>query len=251
MTAVLEVRDLTVRYGNTLGCLEVSFDLHAGEVLGIVGESGSGKSTVLGCCALDFAPTSGLVALDGRDVGTVVGAERRRLRNQRIGIVRQSAHEELRLEVSAGGNIAERLLSTGEREFATVRSRAEGVYRDVELPAERMDAAVVTFSGGMRQRVQIARALVSQPAVLLLDEPTTGLDVSVQARILDLIRRLQRQTGVAMVVVSHDLAVIRMLADRLLVMRAGRVVESGITDRVLCDPQNPYTQLLVSAQLEA
>ncbi|MBL7497804.1 ATP-binding cassette domain-containing protein [Frankia sp. CNm7] len=247
----LEVRDLTVRYGGTLGCADVGFDLLPGEVLGIVGESGSGKSTVLGCCALDLSPTSGVVRLSGQDTAVITGARRRRLRYAGIGIVRQASHEELRLAVSAGGNIAERLLATGQRSFDEIRDRVAEVYREVELPAGRMDAAVATFSGGMRQRVQIARALVNEPAVLLLDEPTTGLDVSVQARILDLIRRLQRQTGVAMVIVSHDLAVIRMLADRLLVMRAGRVVESGVTDRVLSDPRHPYTQLLVSSQLES
>lgn len=251
MTApALEVRELTVRYGGTLGCADVSFDVRPGEVLGIVGESGSGKSTVLGCCGLDRRPTIGQVRLSGRDTAAVVGVQRRRLRNEGIGIVRQAAHEELRLPVSAGGNIAERLLAIGHRGFEAIRARVDSVYREVELPAGRMDAAVATFSGGMRQRVQIARALVSEPAVLLLDEPTTGLDVSVQARILDLIRRLQRQTGVAMVIVSHDLAVIRMLADRLLVMRQGRVVESGVTDRVLSDPRHRYTQLLVSSQLE-
>ncbi len=249
-TPALEVRELTVRYGGTLGCADISFDVQPGEVLGIVGESGSGKSTVLGCCGLDLQPTAGVVRLSGRDTAAVVGAQRRRLRNQDIGIVRQAAHEELRLGISAGGNIAERLLATGHRGFQAIRARVDRVYHEVELPAGRMDAAVATFSGGMRQRVQIARALVSEPAVLLLDEPTTGLDVSVQARILDLIRRLQRQTGVAMVIVSHDLAVIRMLADRLLVMRQGRVVEAGVTDRVLSDPRHPYTQLLVSSQLE-
>jgi putative phosphonate transport system ATP-binding protein len=247
---VLEVEELSVHYGGTVGCAEVSFDVRAGEVLGIVGESGSGKSTVLGCCGLDLRPTNGSVRLSGQDTAAIAGSRLRRLRNEGIGIVRQAAHEELRLAISAGGNIAERLLATGHREFDTIRARVDRVYREVELPAGRMDAAVATFSGGMRQRVQIARALVSEPAVLLLDEPTTGLDVSVQARILDLIRRLQRQTGVAMVIVSHDLAVIRMLADRLLVMREGRVVESGVTDRVLSDPRHPYTQLLVSSQLE-
>lgn len=249
-TPVLEVRDLTVRYSSTLGCADVSFDVQPGEVLGIVGESGSGKSTVLGCCALSLYPTQGTVRLSGVDTAEVVGGQRRRLRNQVIGVVRQAVAEELRLGVSAGGNIAERLLATGHRGFDAIRARVDHIYREVELPAGRMDAAVATFSGGMRQRVQIARALVSEPAVLLLDEPTTGLDVSVQARILDLIRRLQRQTGVAMVIVSHDLAVIRMLADRLLVMHQGRVVESGVTDRVLSDPRHPYTQLLVSSQLE-
>jgi putative phosphonate transport system ATP-binding protein len=247
---VLQVRDLTVSYGRTIGCADVSFEVAPGEMLGIVGESGSGKSTVLRCCALDLEPTHGRVILCGHQTHHVLGRQRRQLRSERIGIVRQAVHEELRLGVSAGGNIAERLLATGHRCFEAIRARVEHVYREVELPPGRIDAAVSTFSTGMRQRVQIARALVSEPAVLLLDEPTTGLDVSVQARILDLIRRLQRQTGVAMVVVSHDLAVIRMLADRVLVMRRGRVAEAGVTDRVLSDPHHPYTQLLVSSQLD-
>jgi putative phosphonate transport system ATP-binding protein len=247
----LAVTDLTVTYGSTTAATGITFDVQQGEVLGIVGESGSGKSTVLRCAALDLAPTTGSVHLAGEDVTAAVGARRRRLRGETIGIVRQAAHEELHLSVSAGGNIAERLLATGCRDFEEIRARVEQVYRAVELPAERIDAAVTTFSGGMRQRVQIARALVSNPQLLLLDEPTTGLDVSVQARTLDLIRRLQRETQVAMVIVSHDLAVIRMLADRLLVMRRGRVVESGLTDQVLSDPQHAYTQLLVSSRLEA
>lgn len=163
MRPVLEARDLTVLYGATLGCAGVSFDVEAGEVLGIVGESGSGKSTVLGCCALDFPPTDGEVLLDGDDITEVHGAARRRLRNERIGIVRQSAFEELRLGISAGGNIVERLLATGHRSFDAVHSRGGAVYADVELPPDRMHATVATFSGGMRQRVQIARALVSKP----------------------------------------------------------------------------------------
>ena len=250
MTA-LDIRRLSVAYGDTPAAIDVSFDVDPGEVLGIVGESGSGKSTVLRCAALDLAPNSGAIHLEGEDVTRVAGARRRSLRGGTIGTVRQAAHEELHLGVSAGGNIAERLLAIGWRDFEAIRERVEEVYRAVELPPERINAAVTTFSGGMRQRVQIARALVSTPRLLLLDEPTTGLDASVQARTLDLIRRLQQETKVAMVVVSHDLAVIRMLADRLLVMRRGRIVEAGLTDQVLSDPHHPYTQLLVSSRLEA
>lgn len=249
--AALSVRGLSVAYGEITAATEVTFDVMPGEVLGIVGESGSGKSTVLGACSMDVSPTAGTVWIDGQDVNALGTRARRSLQDQKIGIVRQHAGDELWMDVSAGGNIAHRLLAMGHRDFQEVRSRAEAAYREVELPDGRVDAAVVTFSGGMRQRVQIARAMVARPQLLLLDEPTTGLDVSVQARILDLIRQLQRRTGVAMVIVSHDLAVIRMLADRLLVMYQGEVVESGVTDRVLSDPTHPYTQLLVSSRLEA
>lgn len=249
MTAVLDVSKLCVKYGEFVGCADVTFDLMPGEVLGIVGESGSGKSTVLRACGLDTVPTSGNVWINGIDAAAVTGTKRQFLRHQTIGVVRQAAHEELRLSISAGGNIAERLLNLGMREFGEIQERVERIYREVELPPDRITAATSTFSGGMRQRVQIARALVNDPRVLLLDEPTTGLDVSVQARILDLIRRLQHATNVATLIVSHDLAVVKMLASRVVVMRAGRVVEEGLTDRVLTDPRHPYTQLLVSSQL--
>lgn len=247
----LAVDALTVHYGDLVAARAVSFEVFPGEVVGIVGESGSGKSTVLNACGMHLLPTDGAVRIGGQDVAALGARARRQLHDQKIGIVRQHAGEELWMDVSAGGNIAHRLLAMGHRDFADIRRRAEGAYLDVELPEGRVDAPLVTFSGGMRQRVQIARAMVAGPEVLLLDEPTTGLDVSVQARILDLIRRLQRRTGVAMVVVSHDLAVIRMLADRLLVMHRGEVVEHGVTDRVLSDPTHPYTQLLVSSRLEA
>jgi putative phosphonate transport system ATP-binding protein len=251
VTSVLEVAELSVSYGDIVGCFGVNFDIAGGEVLGLVGESGSGKSTVLSACGLDIIPRSGRVLLGGQDVTSASGARRWRLRNQAIGVVRQAAHDELHMGVSAGGNIAERLLAIGWRSYEKVRTRVEEIYEAVELPPDRIDATVATFSGGMRQRVQIARALVSGPDLLLLDEPTTGLDTSVQARILDLILRLQRETHVAMLVVSHDLAVMRMLADRLLVMQSGQIVESGVTDRVLLDPRHPYTQLLVSSRLES
>ncbi len=269
MSAVLEVEEMTVRYGpgchecagdrrgparcpacgSVWACRDLSFDVGPGEVLGIVGESGSGKSTALACANLDLQPLSGAVRLLGEDVTRVTGAARRRLRAEVLGIVYQTPVQGLDLDLTAGGNIASRMLAGGVREYAALRARAGELVQATELPLERLDAVTRTFSGGMQQRVQVAKALATRPPILMLDEPTSGLDVSVQARILDLIRRIQRETRVAMLVVSHDLGVIRMLADRLLVMRQGRIVERGLTDQLLNDPQHPYTQLLVSSQL--
>jgi putative phosphonate transport system ATP-binding protein len=269
MTPCLELEGVSVRYGAgcaacvtlemevtrcrrcgaVYGCRDVSLDVHHGEVLGIVGESGSGKSTVLACANLDVAPLHGTVSVLGEDVTGAAGAQRRRIRAEQLGIVYQAAHQGLDLEVTAGGNVASRLLGAGWREYEAVRGRARELHLAMELPEDRFDSPVKGFSGGMRQRVQLAKALATRPPVLLLDEPTSGLDVSVQARILDLIRRIHEETRIAMIIVSHDLAVIRILAQRLLVMRSGRVVEQGLTDQVLGDPQHPYSQLLVSAQL--
>lgn len=250
MNPVLALRDVTVRYpSGVYGCREISFDVYPGEVLGIVGESGSGKSTVLAVANLDIAPTTGSVEVLGRDVTEVAGMERRTLRAQSLGIVYQTPQQGLDLDVTAGGNVAERMFGAGHRTYGAVRDRALALHAAMELPVDRFDVDVKAFSGGMRQRVQLAKALVTSPPALLLDEPTSGLDVSVQAKTLDLIRRVQREHGLATVIVSHDLAVIRMLADRLLVMREGRIVERGLTDQILGDPQHQYSQLLVASQL--
>lgn len=130
-----------------------------------------------------------------------------------------------------------------------MRDRAAWLLDKTEIPLERMDELPRNFSGGMQQRVQIAKALSNSPVVLLLDEVTTGLDLSVQARVLDVIRSLQREFRLALIVVSHDLGVIRLLTSRTMVMKHGRVIETGLTDQILEDPQHPYTQLLVSSQL--
>ncbi len=238
--------------GAVVACADVSFDLFAGEVLGIVGESGSGKSTVLSCLYQDAPPTGGTAyfsAFDGgeRSIFTANGQERRRLRAFEMGIVYQDARKGLRLTISAGGNIAERLLAVEWRRVAAIRERASDLLLRTELPLDRMDDLPAQFSGGMQQRVQIAKALANEPRLLLLDEMTTGLDLSVQAGVVDLVRDIQQQSGLAMIVVSHDLSVIRLLAGRTLVMRQGRVVEAGLTDQILEDPQHPYTQLLVSS----
>ncbi|MFP4428953.1 MAG: ATP-binding cassette domain-containing protein [Desulfovermiculus sp.] len=151
--------------------------------------------------------------------------------------------------ISAGGNTAERLLMNNVFHYREIRDRISTLLKRTQVSSDRMDELPGNFSGGMQQRVQIAKALVSNPPLLFLDEVTTGLDLSVQAKILDLILELQDQLQTTMIVVTHDLGVIRLLAGRTLVMKCGRVVESGLTDQILEDPQHPYTQRLISSAL--
>lgn len=253
---ILTVQGLTKHYGRRVGCEDVSFDLHEGEVLAVVGESGSGKSTLLSLISSDLAPTRGSIhyrARDGvaRDVSLLSEAERRLLNRTEWGFVRQDARDGLRMNVSAGANAGERLMAMGLRHYGQIRGEALDWLRRVEIDADRIDDDPRTFSGGMRQRLQIARNLITGPRLILMDEPTSGLDVSVQARLLDLIRTLAGELGLAAIIVTHDLAVARLLSDRMLVMRHGRVIESGLTDQVLDDPEQAYTQLLVASVLAA
>lgn len=255
-TPLLEARDVTHYYGATPGCREVGFRLCTGEVLGVVGESGSGKTTLLNCLAGRLRPTAGSVLYtrqsgDLVDVYCLTEPARRRLMRTDWGQVHQNPRDGLRMKVSAGGNVGERLMAVGARNYGHIRARAESWLSGVELPLDRMDDWPETYSGGMQQRLQVARVLVSEPRLVFMDEPTGGLDVSVQARLLDLLRSLVRRLSLSAVVVTHDLAVVRVLAHRLMVMKEGRVVESGLTDQVLDDPQHPYTQLLVSSVLQA
>jgi alpha-D-ribose 1-methylphosphonate 5-phosphate C-P lyase len=238
--------------GAIVAAWDISFDVAPGEALGLIGESGSGKSTVLGCLIGDERASTGsvrLASVDGGDTDlfTLSPAERRRLRVDTVSIVYQDPARGLDLRVSAGGNIAERLTAAGWRSYHAIRRRAAELLDRVEVPLSRMDDPVSTFSGGMRQRVQIAKALATGAPVLLLDEPTTGLDASIAAGVLDLLRGLLRERDVAAVVVSHDFAVIEALTDRSVVMQLGRVVESGLTDQLFHDPHHPYTQRLVAA----
>ncbi len=255
MNPLLNVETLTKFYGQRIGCAEVTFDLWPGEVVGIVGESGSGKSTLLNCLAGHLEPDKGAVRFDTRDRGLVdtikmSEPERRMLGRTEWAFVHQHPHDGLRMGVSAGGNIGERLMAVGARHYSNIRGEAIDWLGRVEIAADRVDDKPQTFSGGMQQRLQIARNLVTGPRLVFMDEPTGGLDVSVQARLLDLLRGLVRQMGLSAVIVTHDLAVVRLLADRLMVMKDGHVVESGLTDQVLDDPQHAYTQLLVSSVLQ-
>jgi putative phosphonate transport system ATP-binding protein len=253
---LLQVRGLAKRYGARLACDGVGFALHPGEVLAVVGESGSGKSTLLGLIAGEIAADAGSVTYrmrDGiaRDLAALGPAERRALMRTDWGFVRQDATQGLRMAVSAGGNVGERLMGVGERHYGRIRATALDWLARVEIAADRVDEPPSRFSGGMRQRLQIARNLVTAPRLVLMDEPTSGLDVSVQARLLDTIRGLVAELGLAVIIVTHDLAVARLLSHRILVMRGGRVIETGLTDQVLDDPQAPYTQLLVASVLAA
>jgi putative phosphonate transport system ATP-binding protein len=244
-------------------CRAVSFDLYPGEVLAVVGESGSGKTTLLKLLAARLACDEGAVhywirdesgrdePADGAlaDLAQLSEARLRWLARTDWGFVEQHARDGLRMNVSGGANIGERMMALGSRHYGRLRSQALGWMERVELDTDRIDDLPGTYSGGMQQRLQIARNLVTHPRLVFMDEPTTGLDVSVQARLLDLLRELVDDLQLAAVIVTHDLAVARLLAHRMLVMKDGMVVEQGLTDRVLDDPQDPYTQLLVSSVL--
>lgn len=273
--SILEVRGLTVRYGqgcdyclsgqpllkNTCphcktvwACNDVNLELYPGEILGVVGESGSGKSTMMKSIYFDFPVTEGSAYLQAYSEGkanmfTATAQQKKYIRNHMMGMVYQNPVLGLRMDYSAAGNIAEKLIAAGGRNFGSMTERASQLLEAVEILPSRMKEPPKNFSGGMQQRVQISKALANNPQVLLLDEVTTGLDLSVQAKVLDLIRRIRQEFGVSILLVSHDLAVIRMLADRTVVMLEGKIIERGLTDQILDDPQHPYTQQLVHSLL--
>jgi putative phosphonate transport system ATP-binding protein len=252
---ILHADGVTKLYGARVGCRDVNFTLWPGEVLAVVGESGSGKTTLLNCLSARLRPSTGSIRYrmrDGelRDLFALTEAERRLLMRTDWGFVHQNPAEGLRMTVSAGANVGERLMAVGERHYGRIRETALSWLERVEVATDRIDEDPRGFSGGMRQRLQIARNLVTRPRLVFMDEPTGGLDVSVQARLLDLLRGLVADLRMSVVIVTHDLAVARLLSDRMMVMKDGRVVESGLTDRVLDDPHQPYTQLLVSSILQ-
>ena len=268
LTGPLHDTNLCSHCGAVLACNNLSFDIFPGESLGVVGESGSGKSTLVRLLHFEWEVSEGSMEVHHSAAGCgnvpemfsdnteyssnllqLSHFQKRQLRNALMGIVYQNPHLGLRMGVSSGGNIAERLLGAGWRNIGKMRQRASELLEKTEIPVQRMDEPPCNFSGGMQQRVQIAKALSNNPLILFLDEVTTGLDLSVQARVLDLIRNLRSEFNLSMLVVSHDLGVINLLCQRTMVMKAGHVVEEGLTDQILQDPQHRYTQLLVASQL--
>jgi putative phosphonate transport system ATP-binding protein len=249
----LEARNLHKKFGRIAALDNVSLGLRRHDFLAFVGESGSGKTTLLNTLAGRETADSGAVLYDGGDglqpLSALGELGLRRLQRANWGFIQQDPRRALRLDVTAGGNIGERLMAAGGRHYGDIRATAARWLAAVEIDPSRMDDYPKHFSGGMLQRLQIAATLVTEPEIVFMDEPTGGLDVSVQARVLDLIRGLVRRLGLAVVLVTHDIGVARLLADRLIVMRHGRIVEAGLTDQVLDDPHHEYTQLLVSSVL--
>ncbi|WP_158745399.1 phosphonate C-P lyase system protein PhnK [Acidisphaera sp. L21] len=253
---LLAARGLGLRFGAIAALDGVDGDLWPGEVLAIVGESGSGKTTLLNVLSGAMQPDRGIVTYTDpagvdHDLHAMPAPQLRALHRSDWGFVRQDPRTALRMGVTAGGNVGERLMASGIRHYGDIRATALDWLQQVEIDPARIDDLPRTFSGGMLQRLQIARTLVTHPRLVFMDEPTGGLDVSVQARLLDLIRGLVARLGIAVVLVTHDIAVARLLAGRIMVMQRGQVVEAGLTDQVLDDPQHPYTQLLVSSVLQA
>jgi putative phosphonate transport system ATP-binding protein len=252
---LLIAEGVTKSFGRQIACRDISFDLYEGEVMAVVGESGSGKSTLLRLLSMQTNPDAGSVRYrmrDGvtRDLGALGEAELRFLARTDWGFVHQDPKLGLRMAVSAGANVGERLMAVGWRHYGKIRQTATDWLERVEIESARIDDRPDVYSGGMRQRLQIARNLVTQPRLVLMDEPTSGLDVSVQARLLDLLRNLVASLKLSAVIVTHDLAVARLLSHRIMVMKAGEVIETGLTDQVLDDPHEPYTQLLVASILQ-
>ncbi|MFP3090986.1 ATP-binding cassette domain-containing protein [Treponema sp. TIM-1] len=240
--------------GSIWALRNISLRLREGEILGVVGESGSGKTTLMRSLYLDLETDNGTCYLEcyqeGKiDIFSASRQQKKIIRNRLLGMVYQNPHLGLRMFFSSGANVAEKLIAAGSRNVAAMMDRTAELLEHIEVPVSRVREPPVRFSGGMQRRVQIAKAVANNPPILLLDEVTTGLDLSVQARVLDLIKRIQREYGVSMIVVSHDLAVVRMLADRTVVMLDGRIIEEGVTDQIMEDPQHIYTQILVNSLL--
>ncbi|TCO47397.1 ATP-binding cassette domain-containing protein [Actinocrispum wychmicini] len=247
LTAEHLVKDFAVRNGRKRVVLravdDVSFDLDRGETLALVGESGSGKSTLARTLVCLETPTSGRVLLDGTD-WTALPERRRRPLRKRVQMVFQDPFGSLNPRMSVGDLVGEAYQVHG---LPDARSSVGELLERVGLDPTMAARHPHHLSGGQRQRVAIARALAPHPAVLVCDEPTSALDVSVQAQIIALLRQLQADLGIAYVFISHDLAVVRQIADRIAVMYLGRIVETGTADDVFRAPTDPYTQALLAA----
>ena len=249
---LLDIRDLVVEYpakgfrAAPFRALNgVSLDIRAGETVGLVGESGSGKTT-LGRAVLGLAPvTEGSIVFDGRDISQASRSERRSLSSE-IQVVFQDPYSSLNPSMTIERILAEPL-TAGDVPAVDARARVRELLEQVGLPADAHDRLPREFSGGQRQRIAIARALALRPRLIICDEPVSALDLSTQARVLDLFIDIQEKTGVAYLFITHDLAVVRHISHRVAVMYRGEIVESGDGDQVTSRPEHPYTQRLFLA----
>ncbi len=256
MTApLLSVEGLRVAAGNGVPIVEdLSLSLHRGETLCIVGESGCGKSltalAVMRLLAGNLRITGGRVLLEGEDLVTMADDRLRAIRGDRMAMIYQEPLSALNPVMTAGAQLVEVLRTHRAMGRAAARARAIELLAMVRIPdpAARFDEYPHRMSGGMRQRVVIAMALACNPALLIADEPTTALDVTVQAQILRLIRQIQREANLGLLLITHDLGVVRQVADRVVVMYAGQVIEEGTVDQVLDHPRHPYTAGLIAAR---
>ncbi len=256
-TPLLEIRDLRVEFPSRRGVLvaarEVDLTLRSGEILGVVGESGAGKSTianaVMGLIEPPGRMAAGEILLKGERIDTLPGERMRRIRGRRIGMIFQDPLTSLDPLQTVERQLVETMLTHLDISEREARRRAVELLEQVGIPdpAQRVKNYPHQFSGGMRQRVVIALAICCEPEVLLADEPTTALDVSIQAQILDLLRRLVRERGMGMVIITHDMGVIAEITDRVAVMYRSRVVEEGPTEKILTDPDHPYSRSLIAA----
>jgi len=255
MDALLSIRDLTVRYNTKQGAVHAvdgaSFEVPRGEVVGLVGESGCGKTTVaravMGVVPKTADILGGPLLFEGRDLIRLPERERRSLRWREMAFIPQTAMSALDPVYRVGRQIEEVLVERGGRSRSAARARAEELFGLVGIDTRRLNDYPHQFSGGMKQRASIAIALALEPKLVLADEPVTALDVIVQRQVLDLLKDLQTRLGLSVVLVTHDISVVAYACDRVVVMYAGRVVESGGVRDVLECPRHPYTMGLTNA----
>jgi ABC-type glutathione transport system ATPase component len=247
--SLLSVEDLVVDYGSFRAVDGVSFEVAKGSTLAVVGESGCGKSTIAKAIVRLLTPTSGRIKVDGTDIARLSERAMRPYRS-RIQMVFQDPYGSLDPHLTAIDIVAEPLRLQGIRNKRERHKRAAALIDRVGLPSTALHRRPGEFSGGQRQRIGIARALASEPELLVCDEATSALDVSVQAQVLDLLREIKRDTGLTYVFISHNLGVVREISDTIVVMSAGKIVERGATADVLARPAEPYTRALRAAALD-
>ncbi|MEE9589327.1 MAG: ABC transporter ATP-binding protein, partial [Hyphomicrobiaceae bacterium] len=255
--ALLEVKDLRVEFPSRHGVLTalrgVSFFLNAGERLGIVGESGAGKSmaafAILNLVSAPGRITAGQILFEGRDISNFTDTQMRAIRGNRISMIFQDPMMTLNPVLTVGVQMVEALKAHSSISDYEAKRISIDKLREVAIPSpeSRFDAYPHELSGGLRQRVVIAIALLTDPAVIIADEPTTALDVTIQAEILALLLELCRNHDMGLILITHDLAVVSQVTQRVLVMYAGRIVEEGVTRTIITDPHHPYTHGLIAA----